>query len=441
MASCWLLKTEPTQYSYDDLRRDGQGLWDGVRNPQAQVHLRAMAPGDRAIVYHTGRERAAVGVAQVAGAPGPDPSEPGLAAVPVRPVARLPRPVPLSELKGDPVFEGSPLVRQGRLSVVPLSDRQCRRVLELGRAAGGGGGAVRRGERELWVDLPTGPLRLPAGELPGPLLDWLDAGRRQTYRALSDGEGGAAFFAQHLPVLVTRREGAGFPFGCANKGVGYLPRPERVEEFSTLYRQAAEGARGRPARDSLRERLAAAAHFGFDRQALDPRCLGTLEIFEGSTLENLRRYPLAALLFTGHGPGYLSYQVDCAVEIVEAGEPRFEFLRLARTLFEYDGFHIAQPRFRYAYVFWVSEARDKTPHRVRAAGPCGLGPAALPWDDAALASLGGVPTAAREEARRAVEGYAGERGFPRVTLELAVEALRALRLAASAPSGRATEGG
>lgn len=287
---------------------------------------------------------------------------------------------------------------------------------------------VRREGAELRIDLPTGLLQLPGANLPAPLLDWIDSGRRETYRALAEGSGGAAFFAQHLPVLVTRREGSAFPFSCANKGVGYLPRPGRLEELSALYRRAAEGAAGRPARETLGERLAAAARFGFDRGAVDDRCLGTLEIFEGSTLENLRRYPLAALLFTGHGPRYLSYQVDCAVEIVEPGDPRFEFLRLARSLFEYDGFHVAQPRFRYAYVFWVSEARDKTPRRVHGGGPCAPRPPAPAWEDDALLAMGAVPVRAREEARREVEGYAAERGFERVTRELAEEALRALRL-------------
>lgn len=141
MANCWLLKTEPAEYAYDDLVRAGHGFWDGVRNSQAQSYLRAMAPGDQAVVYHTGRERAAVGVAQIVGAPKADPSDPRRAAVDLRPVARLGRPVPLAELRSDPEFEGSPLLRQGRLSVTPLTDRQYRRLRELGGCPVGGGGA------------------------------------------------------------------------------------------------------------------------------------------------------------------------------------------------------------------------------------------------------------------------------------------------------------
>lgn len=290
---------------------------------------------------------------------------------------------------------------------------------------------VRREGNEVRVDLAAGTLRLPGAELPGPLLDWIDAGRRGTYRALAEGAGragGAEFFAQHLPVLVTLREGSAFPFGCANKGVGYLPKPERLEEFCELYRRASRSAQGRPARETLEERIAAAARFGFDRSAVDPRCLGTLEIFEGSTLENLRRHPLAALLFTGHRPTYLSYQVDCAVEILEPGDPRFEFLRLARILFEYDGFHVAQPRFRTAYVFWVCETRDKTPRRVRLGHSCGSG-GVVPWEADAEPALEAVTVEGRDEARREVERYAAERGYGAVSRELAEEALAAMRLA------------
>ncbi|MHB8765848.1 MAG: EVE domain-containing protein [Deferrisomatales bacterium] len=128
---CWLLKTEPSEYSYDDLARAGRGRWDGVRNAQAQGYLKAMAVGDRVAVYHTGRERAAVGLARVARPPYPDPAAPGRWAVDLVAEGRLPRPVTLGALKAEPAFAGSPLVRQGRLSVVPLTEPQWDRVVEL----------------------------------------------------------------------------------------------------------------------------------------------------------------------------------------------------------------------------------------------------------------------------------------------------------------------
>ncbi len=116
----WLLKTEPGEYSWDDLVRDGTTRWSGVTNAQAQGNLRAMWAGDRAIVYHSGEKRA-VGIAEVVKTAYPDPDGAGGVCVDVRALAPLPAPVPLSALKQEAAFEGSVLLRQGRLSVVPLS--------------------------------------------------------------------------------------------------------------------------------------------------------------------------------------------------------------------------------------------------------------------------------------------------------------------------------
>ena len=131
----WLLKTEPGEYSYDDLEREGRARWDGVTNPAALKNLRAMKQGDRVLVYHTGDERAAVGEAVVVGAAYPDPKagDARLVVVDLEPRGRLARPVPLAELKALDEFADSPLVRQGRLSVVPLSAAQWQLVLSRGR--------------------------------------------------------------------------------------------------------------------------------------------------------------------------------------------------------------------------------------------------------------------------------------------------------------------
>jgi predicted RNA-binding protein with PUA-like domain len=122
----WLLKTEPSTYSYDDLEREGRTVWDGVKNPVALRNLRAVKKGDRAVVYHTGDEKAAVGVAEVTREAYADPKSrnPRLLVVDLVAVKRLPRAVTLKEIKAMPVFSDSPLVRQGRLSVVPLTASQ-----------------------------------------------------------------------------------------------------------------------------------------------------------------------------------------------------------------------------------------------------------------------------------------------------------------------------
>src|SRR5213595_2865223 len=120
----WLLKTEPEAYSLDDLTREKKTVWDGVANPVALKHLAAMKKGDRLIVYHTGKERAAVGLATVASAPRPDPKDEKLTVVEIAAGERLPQPLTLDAIKLSPLFADSPLVRMGRLSVVPLTPAQ-----------------------------------------------------------------------------------------------------------------------------------------------------------------------------------------------------------------------------------------------------------------------------------------------------------------------------
>jgi predicted RNA-binding protein with PUA-like domain len=126
----WLLKTEPGDYSYDRLETAGRATWDGVRNPAALRNLAAMRQGDRVLVYHTGDEKAVVGTAEVVRAAYPDPRYPDgkLMVVDVEARGRLARPVTLAEIKALSDFRDSPLVRQGRLSVVPLTAAQWKAV-------------------------------------------------------------------------------------------------------------------------------------------------------------------------------------------------------------------------------------------------------------------------------------------------------------------------
>lgn len=133
--AAWLLKTEPGAYSFDDLVRERRTAWDGVTNPVALRNLRAMRTGDRLVIYHTGKERRAVGFARVARPAYPDPKQHDVRMVVVDIEAGEPfRHTPaLSELKSAEAFADSPLVRQGRLSVVPLSRDQLATLESLGR--------------------------------------------------------------------------------------------------------------------------------------------------------------------------------------------------------------------------------------------------------------------------------------------------------------------
>ena len=122
----WLFKEEPTHYSFDDLARDKKTVWSGVKNPLAQKHLRSVKKGDRIFYYHTGNEKAIVGIAKALTDAYGDPKDKTWKAglVDVGPVRKLRRPVTLAEIKAKPEFRDFPLVRISRLSVMPVSDRE-----------------------------------------------------------------------------------------------------------------------------------------------------------------------------------------------------------------------------------------------------------------------------------------------------------------------------
>ncbi len=132
----WLFKEEPTHYGYDSFAKDKRAVWSGVRNPVAQRHLHAVKKGDRVFYYHTGDEKAIVGVAKAAGSAYPDPDDPSgkAAVVDITPVRKLKRPVTLKEIKADAAFRDFPLVRISRLSVMPVSDAEWDRVERMAEA-------------------------------------------------------------------------------------------------------------------------------------------------------------------------------------------------------------------------------------------------------------------------------------------------------------------
>ena len=123
MPGLWLFKEESTHYSFDDLLRDKRTVWDGVRNNLALKNLRSVKKGDKALFFHTGKERVVVGIMKVVSDPRPDPKlrDERLVVVDVEPLAKLPRPVSLAEIKKNPKFKGWDLLRLPRLSVMPVS--------------------------------------------------------------------------------------------------------------------------------------------------------------------------------------------------------------------------------------------------------------------------------------------------------------------------------
>ena len=133
----WLFKEEPSNYSYDAFARDRTAVWSGVRNPVAQKNLRSVKKGDQVFYYHTGNEKSVVGIAKASADAYPDPTDKTGKAyvVDIVPVKKLSRPVTLAEIKADPFFKDFALVRISRLSVMPVTDGQWKKIEKLSRSA------------------------------------------------------------------------------------------------------------------------------------------------------------------------------------------------------------------------------------------------------------------------------------------------------------------
>jgi predicted RNA-binding protein with PUA-like domain len=127
----WLMKSEPGSYAWSDLVRDGAAEWDGVRNPAARLHLKAMKAGDEALFYHSGADKAAVGIMRIARAAQPDPKDSNWVSVAVEPVRPLAAPVTLQAMKAEPRLAKLEMLRQSRLSVSPVGEAEWAAILEL----------------------------------------------------------------------------------------------------------------------------------------------------------------------------------------------------------------------------------------------------------------------------------------------------------------------
>jgi len=200
--------------------------------------------------------------------------------------------------------------------------------------------------------------------LPQKFVEWQLDYKRRVYDAIEKDEY-IAFNAGHLPVVATLND-AGLIPNLANKGVGFTPKDEHIEHYLKLVEDAVEQIIKLPphAVDETRAlRIGTAREFYKHPEHIDWRRLGLLEIFEGETYRNLIKRPMASVLWTGDAPVFVSYQVDCAVEIIPKEDPRYRFSWAMRRLFEYEPFHVVQTIFPYAYTFWVLGAHDKTPKR------------------------------------------------------------------------------
>ena len=131
----WLMKSEPSSYGWDDLVRDRAAEWDGVRNPAARLHMKAMQPGDEPLFYHSGKDKAVVGIMRVVRAAVPDPNDPDWVSVAVEPLRSLPHPVALKAIRAEPRLAGLEMLRQSRLSVSPVRAEEWEAILSLSARA------------------------------------------------------------------------------------------------------------------------------------------------------------------------------------------------------------------------------------------------------------------------------------------------------------------
>jgi predicted RNA-binding protein with PUA-like domain len=133
MPNRWLFKSDPDDYGYGHLERDGKAVWDGVSNNLALKHLRSIKKGDAILIYHTGDEKAIVGLAEAVSDPYPDPkaADSKLVVVDIKPKQRVKRAVTLAEVKQDPAFASFPLVRMARLSVMPVGEQEWKKLAAM----------------------------------------------------------------------------------------------------------------------------------------------------------------------------------------------------------------------------------------------------------------------------------------------------------------------
>ena len=212
-------------------------------------------------------------------------------------------------------------------------------------------------------DMGSSRLQDPAAEdtvLPINFLAWQRQARISLCtRLMTDGPSSVKTMPAHLAVMSSVSEDG--TVNLATKGMGLLPKPDRLEESTGLLRSAIDKCQGSAWETTLHQRATTLLNFYDDLDRFDNTKLGGLEIFEGSTYRNLTRNPKATLLFTGEAPIFLSYQIEGRVEFVPIGDGYHAFLSAARELFAHDRFHVFQTSYPLAYLFHVSKVRDKTP--------------------------------------------------------------------------------
>lgn len=204
--------------------------------------------------------------------------------------------------------------------------------------------------------------------IPLKFLDWLVSSRTLFLNDLKKGKP-LKYFSAHLPVMATWSEGEDFPVNMTVKGIGLVPKKEKLEYYTDIFEAVLAEAKAKSWDASFEKRVEAAGRLYCNIENFDTTMLGGLEIFEGQAFKNLRETPLTSLLYTGmmrkdEGMEYISFQINGKVEILQKDNPYYKFLLASRKLFEFDKFHLYQLDYPFGYLVNVIEVRDKSPfHR------------------------------------------------------------------------------
>ncbi len=196
-------------------------------------------------------------------------------------------------------------------------------------------------------------------------MNWLVSSRIKFFDSMKNGKP-TKYFAAHLPVMATWREGDPYPVNMTVKGLGLLPTEENLQYYTELFENIAAESRALPWGESLNKRMEAVKILYGDMENLDPTMLGGLEIFEGRAFENMQINPHTSLLYMGmseaeQGMQYISFQINGEVEILSNDHPYYRYLLASRKLFEFEKFHLYQPDYPFGYLVKVAEVRDKSP--------------------------------------------------------------------------------
>ncbi len=198
------------------------------------------------------------------------------------------------------------------------------------------------------------------GRLPESFMKWQMDARTLAFKKL-EGREAISMMSAHLPTVVTYSKKSGI---CtATKGTGLIPAEKHLHEITKAMRECLKEIAGKAWDDPrvVEARTGAMKLLYEHPERIDRRMLGGIEIFMGQTYKNILERPFATLHYTGAGPGYCSYQVNCVVKVIGEGDKEFDFLYNARQLFEKDMFHISQKSYPLGYLFFVEKVFDKFP--------------------------------------------------------------------------------